>query len=129
MNTSFIFDINNTVGFMNSCNIDQAAIVEETTKLPKTGYYILLLGLACLLFYFFIQPKLSQKVRESLWESIGLMGTCFVFLSVWVLFFFVFQFSVEELRGLISKAWWLVLPLLLILGYKGFKKLKVKMNG
>lgn len=104
-------------GIMEQCKISQAQVIEQTTKIPKVGYYILILGLLSLMFYFIIQPRLPVKVQEELWGSTGYLGMCLVFLASWVLFFSVFQISEESLVRASKIGGWLLIPLFLIVAW------------
>lgn len=104
-------------GFLEQCQISQAAVMEQTEKIPKVGYYILILGLLCLMFYFIVQPRLRPEVQEALWGSMGYLGMCLVFLASWVLFFSVFQISEESLARASKIGGWLLIPLFLIVAW------------
>ena len=125
-NTLNLTVFNFTKNFTNTCVLNQAALVESTTKIPKTGYYILVFGLLALVFYFIIQPRLKQSFQENMGNGIGYLGMCLVFLACWVLFLFVFQLSEEELVRVSKYAGWLVLPplaiYLLVCVYKWYKR-------
>lgn len=116
------------VTYNTTCVLDQAKLIEQTTKIPIVGYLILVVGLVSLLFYFFVQPNLKQSVQEGLGVHIGRLGVCLVFLSTWVLFVGVFQLSEEALTHLSKVSIWFLLPLvtlILWLGYKYYKRRKI----
>ena len=104
------------------CELNQAELLRQTEKIPANGYYVLLLGLFCLLFYFLVQHRLSKWFNDSFNDKIGLLGTCLVFLSSWVLALSVFSFEGGQLRWLSRVAGWLIVPLLLVLGWVAYKK-------
>lgn len=113
-----------TMNSLEVCKLNQAELIAQTEKISPLGYYLLVIGLACLVFYFIIQPRLSKSIQESLWSSIGYLGMCFVFMSAWVLFFFVFQISEESLTFLSRLGAWLMIPLLLLIGWFVYKWIK-----
>lgn len=120
MNTTpILYDMS---GFNGICELNQAKLLEATEKIPSTGYYILLIGLASLLFYFFIQPRLKKEVQEGLSYYIGWLGTCLVFLACWVLALGVFRIGEAELQLFTRLTSFLLLPLLLLLGHVVYKK-------
>lgn len=116
--------INNQYNFTHLCELNQAKLIENTSKLSLNAYIVLLVGLAFLLFYFFIQPKLKQNLKDSLLYYPGITGTALVFLSAWVLFFSVFQLKEEQLIVLMRVANWLIVPLLIVATWFVFRWVK-----
>lgn len=110
MNETLFIPINSGV-----CELKQLSLIESTAKLPHQAYYVLVLGLVFLLFYFFVQPRLGEKINGGLSFYPGLAGTLLVFLGCWVMFWFVFQISGETLSWLNRWAWVAVLFLLFLI--------------
>lgn len=107
---------------MEQCRLSQAEMLQGIERLPSSSYYIILFGLLCLLFYFLVQPYLSSKINESLYNRIGILGMCLVFLGLWVLTLFVFNLGEEDIKSFTRFASVAILPLLLIFGYVLYRR-------
>lgn len=110
--------------FFAECRLSQTEMLTSVQQIPKNAYYILLLGLAALLFYFFIQPYLSRRINEGLTNHIGVLGVCLVFLSAWSFSLVVFSFGEEQLKLFTKVASFIVVPLLLLLGYVAYRRFR-----
>ena len=114
----------NVTSFKEVCVLNQAKLLESTEKIAPTGYYVVLIGFLALLFYFFIQPRLKEHVRDQLLHYVGLLGTCLVFLGLWVLALGVFKLEEEQQKSLNTIASYLVVPLLILISIVVYRRVK-----
>jgi len=122
INETIMINFSKNWTMLSDCTLNQADLLAEVQRIPKSSYYILVFGLAALLFYFFIQPYLSKKINEGLLNYVGLLGVCLVFLSAWTFSLVVFTFEEEQLLAITKVASFLVVPLLLLLGYVAYRR-------
>lgn len=122
MNETYLINWSLINSPIDKCNINQAQMLSEVQRLPSSAYYILLGGLVALLFYFFIQPYLNQKINDALERNIGVLGVCLVFLASWVLAIYTFKLGEEQLNSISKAASFLIVPLLLLLSYVAYRR-------
>lgn len=122
MNETYLINWSSNQLSFTECRLNQAEMLLGVQRLPTSAYYVLIGGLLCLLFYFFVQPYLNQKINDAVQRYIGLLGVCLVFLASWVLALYTFTFGEEQLKVFSKVASFLIAPLLLLLGYVAYRR-------
>lgn len=111
---------NTTQTFREVCELNQYALLEQTSKIPKVGFYVSFIIMFTLLLWFFVQPRFKDIDEFLGLEPLRFVTGLSIFLTL-ILLYTALDLSESTLKTIESILYILLAVIGVAIAYKFYK--------